>query len=395
MLTIVNCYKSKSVYNCKHLIIYICNMDFIGLEKLEHWYNLNFEKRLTGRRILFEDIYPLISSLSSKFKKEILGYSENNIPIYKITIGTGDTNILIWSQMHGNESTGTKALFDLFNFFEDDSVEIKKITALILTNCTLEFIVLLNPDGAIKFTRENANEIDLNRDAVDQKAVESKLLRKALESSNPKFCFNLHDQRSIFNVKSTQNPATISFLAPSEDIQRTLTTGRKQTMSVVVAMNDFLQQIIPNQIGRYTDEFYPTATGDNFQKLGHNTLLIEAGHFKNDYERDITRKFNFYALLKGLFYIATATNYANYKPYFEIPTNDEKFLDIIYKNVKVKEGTIEQTKDIGIQYKFRVVNNQLIRYKHIEKMGDLTNYYTYNYVNGENLKLEDLKLSNS
>jgi len=370
-------------------------MDFIGLEKLEHWYNLNFEKRLTGRRILFEDIYPLISSLSSKFKKEILGYSENNIPIYKITIGTGDTNILIWSQMHGNESTGTKALFDLFNFFEDDSVEIKKITALILTNCTLEFIVLLNPDGAIKFTRENANEIDLNRDAVDQKAVESKLLRKALESSNPKFCFNLHDQRSIFNVKSTQNPATISFLAPSEDIQRTLTTGRKQTMSVVVAMNDFLQQIIPNQIGRYTDEFYPTATGDNFQKLGHNTLLIEAGHFKNDYERDITRKFNFYALLKGLFYIATATNYANYKPYFEIPTNDEKFLDIIYKNVKVKEGTIEQTKDIGIQYKFRVVNNQLIRYKHIEKMGDLTNYYTYNYVNGENLKLEDLKLSNS
>ncbi|MCF6167076.1 M14 family zinc carboxypeptidase [Lutibacter sp.] len=370
-------------------------MNFISLEKLACWYSSSFEKKLTGRRILFEDIYPLILSLSSKFKKEILGYSENNIPIYKITIGTGDTKILTWSQMHGNESTGTKALFDLFNFFEDDSVEINKITALILANCTLEFIVLLNPDGAIKFTRENANEIDLNRDAVDQKAVESKLLRKTLENSNPKFCFNLHDQRSIFNVRGTQNPATISFLAPSEDIQRTLTTGRKQTMSVIVAMNNFLQQIIPNQIGRYTDEFYPTATGDNFQKLGHNTILIEAGHFKNDYERDITRKFNFYALLKGLFYIATAANYTNYKPYFNIPNNDEKFFDIIYKNVKVKESNIEQTKDIGIQYKFRVVNNQLLRYKHIEKIGNLTNYHTYNLINDENLSIEDLKLSNS
>ncbi len=369
-------------------------MNFISLEKLAYWYTLNFEKKLKGRRILFNDINPLILNLPQKFKKEILGHSENNIPIYKISIGIGEIKILTWSQMHGNESTGTKALFDLFNFFQDDSVEIKKITELILANCTLEFIVLLNPDGAIKFTRENANDIDLNRDAVEQKAVESKLLRGTLENLNPKFCFNLHDQRSIFNVKETQNPATISFLAPSEDIQRTLTTGRKQTMSVIVAMNNFLQQIIPNQIGRYTDKFYPTATGDNFQKLGHNTILIEAGHFKNDYERDITRKFNFYALLKGLFYISTA-EYTNYKPYFNIPNNDEKFLDIIYKNIKVKEGNTEQTKDIGIQYKFRVVNNQLIRYKHVEKIGNLTNYNTYNLINDENLSIEDLKLSNS
>ena len=39
-------------------------------------------------------------------------------------------------------------------------------------------------------------------------------------------------------------------------------------MDVIVAMNDLLQQMIPNHVGLYTDEFYPTATGDNFQKLG-------------------------------------------------------------------------------------------------------------------------------
>ncbi|WP_299528033.1 M14 family zinc carboxypeptidase, partial [uncultured Lutibacter sp.] len=259
-------------------------MDFISINILEDWYSLNFEKRLKGRRILFSDILPIIENLSSKFNKKIIGYSENNIPIYKISIGKGKTKVLSWSQMHGNESTGTKALFDLFNFFASNDSEVKIVTNQILNNCTLEFIVMLNPDGAINFTRENAHNIDLNRDAVEKTAVESRILRETLDNFKPKFCFNLHDQRSIFNVEGTKNPATISFLAPSEDVERTLTYGRIETMSVIVAMNNLLQKIIPNHIGRYTDEFYPTATGDNFQKLGYNTILIEAGHYKNDYD---------------------------------------------------------------------------------------------------------------
>lgn len=367
----------------------------MSIQKLEAWYLLNFENKLKGRRILFDNIFPLINNLSSKFKKEVIGYSEKNTPIYKISIGTGKTKVLSWSQMHGNESTGTKALFDLFNFIESEVPEVKKINEKILANCTLEFIILLNPDGAINFTRENSNGIDLNRDAVTKDAVESKLLRKTLDTFKPKFCFNLHDQRSIFNVKGTKNPATISFLAPSEDIDRKLTNGRKETMSVIVSMNNLLQKVIPSQIGRYTDEFYPTATGDNFQKLGHNTILIEAGHFKNDYERDITRKFNFFALIKGLHFIANTTNYSNYKQYFEIPNNDKMFLDIIYKNIKITVNNTSHTKDIGIQFKFKVENGQLVKYKHIEKMGELSNFHTYNLINAEKMSIDDLELSNS
>jgi hypothetical protein len=370
-------------------------MNLIDTKTLELLYQENFEKNLKGRRILFEAIEPLLQKLSSKFKKEILGHSENNIPIYKISIGTGKIKILIWSQMHGNESTGTKALFDLFNFFEKDNAELSEIIRTILTNCTIQFIPLLNPDGAIKFTRENAINIDLNRDAVKRDAKESRLLRDVLDTFNPKFCFNLHDQRSIFNVEGTKNPATISFLAPSEDVERTVTQGRKETMSVIVAMNNLLQQVIPNQIGRYTDEFYPTATGDNFQKLGHNTILIEAGHFKDDYEREFTRKYNFYALLQGIYFIATAKDYANYKPYYEIPNNDTKFLDIIYKNIKITENNRNQITDIGIQLKFKVIANKLVTYKHIEKVGDLSDYYSYNYINAENLDIKELELSNS
>ncbi|MFK5959086.1 MAG: M14 family zinc carboxypeptidase [Lutibacter sp.] len=370
-------------------------MNFISINKLDNWYLQNFEKSLFGRRILLNDIEPILHKLSSKFSVEKIGVSENKLPIYKISIGIGKTKILTWSQMHGNESTGTKALFDLFNFFESDDKSLKIIINKILASCTLEFIVLLNPDGAIKFTRENFKNIDLNRDAVEQKAVESKLLRATLDSFKPKFCFNLHDQRSIFNVEGTNNAATLSFLAPSEGIERTVTKGRKETMSVIVAMNNFLQQIMPNQIGRYTDEFYPTATGDNFQKLGHNTILIEAGHFKGDYDREITRKFNFYALLNGLFYISTNTVYNNYKPYFNIPKNDKYFLDIIYKNLKVIRNNTTYIEDVGIQYKFKIKKNVLIKYKYIENRGDLSSFHTYELINAENLDVLELKLSNS
>ena len=367
----------------------------IDLDKLAQWYSLNYEDNLSGRRILFDNIHPLIKNLDDTFTSTILGYSERKIPIYRVSVGKGKKKILIWSQMHGNESTGTKALFDLFKFFGSTEDSMKPIISDLLTNCTIVFIVLLNPDGAVNYTRENAENIDLNRDAVALKAVESNLLRATLDSFNPEFCFNLHDQRNIFNVENTKNPATLSFLAPSEDIARTLTSGRKETMSVIVAMNMLLQQVIPGQIGRYTDEFYPTATGDNFQKLGHNTILIEAGHFKDDDSREISRKFNFYALLQGLYFIATTNEFSNFKPYFNIPNNDEMFLDVIYRNIKIVDDNVTRIVDVGIQRKYKVVDNELISYDHIEKIGNLSKYCTYNYINAENLNFKDLKLSNS
>lgn len=359
---------------------------------LKDWYQSNFESSIKGRRVLFDDIKDLIENLPDIFEKEILGYSENNIPIYKVSIGKGSKRILSWSQMHGNESTGTKALFDLFKFFASKEHEALKISNSILESCTLEFIVLMNPDGAIKFTRENYYNIDLNRDAVDIKATESKLLRNTLNSFNPQFCFNLHDQRSIFNVGGTKNPATLSFLAPSEDLERTLTDGRKETMSVIVAMNDLLQNVIPNHIGRYTDEFYPTATGDNFQKLGHNTILIEAGHSKGDYERETTRKYNFFALLQGIYFIATESDYSNFESYFDIPNNDKKYLDIIYKNIRDNENNVI---DVGIQLKYNVSDGVLASYESVECSGDLSNYYAEKIINGENVNINELKLSNS
>jgi hypothetical protein len=345
-------------------------MKIMDIKTLSSWYENNFEKSLKGRRILFTDIEPLLKNINEKiFDCSVEGESENGTSIYKLKVGDGQKRILIWSQMHGNESTGTKALFDLFNFLENPE-SLKAECDLILNNCTIVFLPILNPDGSEAFTRVNSNEVDLNRDAVDLVAKESKLLRSVLDDFNPQFCFNLHDQRTIFNVEGTKNPATISFLAPSEDLERTLTEGRKETMSVIVAMNKLLSEIIPNHIGRYTDEFYPTATGDNFQKLGHNTILIEAGHYKDDYDRDVARKFNFYALLQGLVFVASTDDYSDYKSYFDIPNNDKMCYDIIYRNVLVENEVV----DIAYQYDYLVKNNALVLEKEEFTRGDLSDY---------------------
>lgn len=358
-------------------------MQTIDLQKIEEWYSKNHEDKLTGLRILFNDIEPLLKNISAPLNVEVLGNSNLDIPIYKIAFGTGEKRILIWSQMHGNESTGTKAVFDLLNFFENPD-ELLDVRNQIFENTSILIVPMLNPDGAIAFTRENAQMIDLNRDAVNLKGKESVYLRNLLESFNPHFCFNLHDQRTIFNVSGTKNPATISFLAPSEEVTREITKGRTETMSVIVSMNNLLQKCIPNQIGRYTDEYYPTATGDNFQKLGYNTILVEAGHYENDYNRELTRKYNFISLLQGLYFLASSDDYSDYKSYFDIPNNDNKFYDIIYKNGKIEVDGEELLTNIGVLFKYKVVDNKLIKYDIVESTGELESHFGHSEMDLEN-----------
>lgn len=339
-------------------------MEILNPHVLETIYSSKKETALFGKWIHYAHISPLLSKLSSTTDVSIIGYSVKNVPIHSVQFGSGEKKVLIWTQMHGNESTGTKALFDFFNCIttSDDP-----IFQSILKQCTILCIPMLNPDGSLNYTRVNAKNIDLNRDAVDRRAVESKLLRNVLESFKPDYSFNLHDQRTIFGVEGTKNPATISFLAPSEEATRKLTEGRKLTMNVIVAMNNLLQKVIPNHIGRYTDEFYPTATGDNFQKLGFNTILIEAGHFPNDYDREETRKFNFFGLVQGIFHIANASNYKEYLPYFEIPNNQKNFFDIIEKPANSSIGK-------AYLYVDKVIDNQFITEVKLEKEGNLSNF---------------------
>jgi len=325
-------------------------MNTIEINYLENLFLAQKESSLHGKWITYNDIENLFSKYEAKFNVTQIGLSEEKRPIMQLKIGNGAKKILFWSQMHGNESTGTKGLFDFFNCIDGVS---DTIFQKILKECTLVFIPMLNPDGSQVYTRVNANNIDLNRDAVERAAKESKILRAVLEAFTPHFCFNLHDQRSIFGVEGTKNPATISFLAPSEEVTRSLTKGRKETMNVIVAMNKMLQNVIPNFVGRYSDEFYPTATGDNFQKLGYNTILIESGHYPQDYHREESRKYTFFSILQGVYHIANTSNFDNYKDYFTIPNNDKIFFDVIHRYPN-------SSNDVSFQYEEKIIDGKFV-----------------------------------
>jgi len=351
------------------------NMDFI------EFFNQFKEQSISGRYITNRHIQPLLEDLKNVFNVSVIGQSVQEKPIYAIRIGTGKTKIFLWSQMHGNESTTTKALFDLFNFLKSDTVEANKIK----NHFTFLCIPILNPDGAEAYTRVNANEIDLNRDSVALSQPESQLLRKTFESFEPDFCFNLHDQRSIFAAGATRNPATVSFLAPSYNQSCEYNETRLKAVGVINAMNSELQKHIPNQVGRFDDSFNINCIGDMFQSLGVPTILFEAGHFQEDYEREETRKCIFISYMSGLLYVmGKAEIECNLDKYLNIPQNKSIFYDFVYRKFKVNTNSLNIITNFAAHYKEILVEDKVIFEATIVEVGEgITNFGHQEY-NGEN-----------
>lgn len=343
-------------------------MDFLKL--FHRKYN---EILVPGFDSKFLPYLKLKNYLDLKFPdKKFLGNSFLGNEIYSLKKGRGSKKILIWSQMHGNESTGTRAMLDVFEFLNLDEENIEKL----LNEVTIYFIPMLNPDGATTYTRRNAVGIDLNRDFISESSPEIRILKNYVHEIQPDFIFNLHDQRSIFNVNNTPKSATLSFLAPSPDLERSVTEARLKSMTIIGKIAKTLETLIPGQIARFSDEFYPTSTGDNFMKAGFSNLLFEAGHFPNDYARSETRKYNALAILLAMEAIAIPQK-PNAADYFKIPENNKKSLDVILRNVAVKCGTQESLIDIGIYFEehLNLEKQEIDLVSKIEETGDLSGWF--------------------
>ncbi|MCO4822009.1 MAG: peptidase M14 [Flavobacteriaceae bacterium] len=353
------------------------------LEKLNSLYISNRESQLKGRYICNEHISPLFVKYSSKCQVEHIGYSVNKNTIESLTIGNGKKKILMWSQMHGNESTSTKAIFDMLNFMVQGDQQAKSL----LNSCTIKVIPILNPDGANAYTRLNANAIDLNRDAQTLSQPESRVLRAVFETFKPDFCFNLHGQRTIFSAGKNRKPATLSFLAPAQDADCTITINRKIAMSIICNMVNVLQKEIPNQIGIYDDAFNLNCVGDTFQSFGVPTILFEAGHYDDDYEREEVRRLFFIALLEALNTIAlNSTEKIVYESYFNIPMNEKLFYDIVFRSVIINENNQEGA-DIAIQFVEKLTNNEIQFVPSVVYIGDLRGYFGHKEIQGGSAEL--------
>lgn len=349
------------------------------IENYSEYLNPNFPlKRVSF--LDFERELEAIRSFSFLNFTEV-GRSIENRPITSIRFGSGQKKIFIWTQMHGNEATATRALFDVFNALNSkENLELRKQLA---SELQILCLPMLNPDGAERYQRRNALDVDPNRDAVKRETPEIRLLFNTIEEYQPDWCFNMHDQRNLFNVFGTSTPATISFLSPSTSIEGTPTDVQEQAMQLIDCVASNLNAVKNIGIARFSHEYYPTATGDNIQKIGHRTILIESGGYLGDSDRFVARKVVFEALFHSFYFIATNNwSKGTLKNYLKIPKNDTKLFDLIVRNVQLDTSS-EVRADLGIEFSesFDSSLNQIIYKSVIKDIGDLTYYFGYDELN--------------
>jgi hypothetical protein len=292
----------------------------------------------------------LAQSSDGRLTIEQFAESVEGRPIYLAKIGTGPKQILLWSQMHGDEPTHTAVLLDLASYLLKKSTEAESDD--ILSKCTLHFIPMLNPDGAEAVKRYNAQGIDINRDARRLSTPEGRALRKAVGTIKPEFAFNLHNQHARTSVGRPPKPAAVSVLAPAPDRSGHETTSWRRAKLMCAHFVDAVQPDVPGMISRYDDTHEPRAFGDTIQATGASTMLVEAGGWTGPDIEPLTRV-HFGGMLSTIHAIATDKYLdADISLYEKLPeSNSGRQLDCMVSGAEVLTAITPKafTADLGIE----------------------------------------------
>jgi hypothetical protein len=296
---------------------------------------------LNRPHIVHSDIQPIIALLQQD-ERITLTYEGNSFEgrsINRISYGNGPIVILAWTQMHGNEATATAAVFDLLDtLLTNENHQFVGAEAIF----TLHILPMLNPDGAERCIRHNAQAIDINRDAMAKQTLEGNILMRLVDTLRPDIAFNLHDQSSYYQCGSNGNPSTIAFLAPAFDEGKTIDSSRHLAMALIGAMAEAIAPHIKNCIARYNDTYSARSFGDRIAGKGVATILIESGAAGEDPNRQIARKMNARAMLAAL-HILSGKRKGNisdehlneyYERYWDIPENTpETISSLVIRNL--------------------------------------------------------------
>ena len=263
-----------------------------------------------------------------------VGQSIEGRTITSLSFGEGKNRVLIWSQMHGDEPTGTLALLDILYCISKTERKEPWVKEL-LDTVSVQCVPMLNPDGAEYGQRHTAAHIDPNRDALVFASPEARVLRGLHQQFEPEFALHLHDQE-LSSVGNSPVPVALALLAPPMDDGNSLTSTRLRAMSVGALVVEALAPFVKDHIATYDDTFEPRAFGDSMQSWGTSTLLIESGHWPDDPAKMLVRKLNFVAILcalygigKGEYQSAALEQYTSLKP------NGKRMFDVVIRGVVI------------------------------------------------------------
>jgi len=289
--------------------------------------------------------------------------------------------------MHGDEPTSTAALLDILNYMGSNPED--PYVKAILSGATLLIIPMLNPDGAERYTRRNAQGIDINRDARNLQTPEAKILKAARDEYLPEFGFNLHDQSTRRMVGNTKNIVAISLLVPPPDAENTQNKTTLRARKVAATFHEAISPYCEGMISKYDADYMPRAFGDSMQSWGVSTILIEGGGWTGN-DRSMLTQIHFAGMM-SMFYAIATDSYKNADPtiYDRLDRSGEHDLfDLLIKNVTIVGGKDQPPfrADVGINYRLdRRSPNWEIRSATIQDVGDLEVTTGKEVINGENL----------
>lgn len=319
------------------------------------------------------------------FRERQVGTSAEGRPLTLYSIGTGPTSILLWSQMHGDEPTATMALIDIMSWFMKNSTHPK--AHLLQERLTIHMVPMLNPDGAERFSRRTAYNIDLNRDAQSLKTPEARILKHLHDSLRPTVCFNLHDQDPRLTVGTTKKFTALALLAPAFDETNSDSPTRLRAKRVASLIATVASEFIPGHIARWNDTYEPRAFGESIQQWGTSIILLESGGWKNDPYKFFLRKMNTVVLLSSFFALATGEyQQVPLAIYETLPVNAELGFDYIVRNALYSpQSTVDPIRiDVGLNID-RIYKKEEKSWETIVRvmdMGDLTPFIAYEEIDG-------------
>jgi hypothetical protein len=314
---------------------------------------------------------------------EEIGRSHEGRPLRLVSAGEGKTTVFFWSQMHGDESTATMAILDILRFLALTKAEPE--TGRILRSVRLLFLPMLNPDGAERFQRRTAQQIDMNRDARALVTPEARLLKETRDRFSPAFGFNLHDQE-LSTVGTTKELSAIALLAPAMNPAKEDNGVRVRAKRVASVFAETMHAIVPGKVSRYDDTFEPRAFGDMMQSWGTSTVLVESGHATGDPEKNRIRMLNAVGLLAAVSSIADGTYAAaDTGAYESLPFNGKRAYDLIIRKAAVEDRNGKKTTvDLGVSWQ---VDTHAEEPPRLVDMGDLSTFAGVREVSGEGVTL--------
>jgi len=256
-----------------------------------------------------------------------IGSSVEGRPLYRIDFGSGPTTVLLWSQMHGDESTATRSLVDIFGYLlaNTDDAAVQRIES----ELSVTFVPMLNPDGAARFVRHNAVGIDINRDARLLATPEGRALKAVRDSIDAEWGFNLHDQNIRTRRGRTDEGVLISLLAPPPGAGIT-SPANQNAKHLIALIVHALRPVVGDAMARYSETFNPRAFGDLMAQWGTATILIESGGELDDPNKELPRRANFVAILAALDAIANDTwQQFSQDAYADLPPNGRAVNDLL------------------------------------------------------------------